>query len=100
MLIKVKKTLLNKTIEEKEMKQKEKKPLWEFLKGQIRQELACKTGMGQIGWVKKKKAAFRKLARAIIIVSKVGLDYLGMLGRRDCKTAQILMRLVLCSMKS
>lgn len=48
MLTKVKNPLLNKTIEEKEMKQKEKKPSWEFLKGQIRQELACETGMGQI----------------------------------------------------
>lgn len=100
MLTKVKNPLLNKTIEEKEMKQKEKKSSWEFLKGQIRQELACETGMGQIVWVKKEKAVFRKLARAIIIVYKVGLDDLGMLGKRDCKTAQILMRLVLCSAKS
>lgn len=48
----------------------------------------------QIGWVKKEQVAFRKLAVAIIIASKVGLDALGMLGRRDGKKAQIFLKLI------
>lgn len=55
-------------------------------------------GMRQIGWVKKKKSR-KEIGYETITASKVDFDNLEKFGRRKDKIAQILRRLVLCSIK-
>lgn len=53
-------------------------------------------GMRQIDWVKKKKSR-KEIGYETIAASEVDFDNLERFGRRKDKIAQILRRLVLCS---